>query len=93
MIAGIAVSSLLVALGGTIGLTLLLPYIYLLFASGLAFMFWQWKKVFPYNPFAKVLLVILLGSATAVVCFYQLSHYFVAWHEAPSTRQSFTRQL
>lgn len=93
VIAGVIASSLLVALGGTVGLTLLLPFVYLLFASGLAFTFWQWKKVFPYNPFAKSLLALLLTTAAVAVCFYQLSHYFIAWREAPVTRQTFIYRL
>lgn len=93
VLAGLVASCLLVALGGAVGLTLLLPYMYLLFASGLAFAFWQWKKVFPYNPFAKGLLTVLLACAMTVVCFYQLSHYFIAWPEAPSTKRSFIYRI
>ncbi len=67
----------------------LLPIVYILIASGLAFMINQWLTVFPRNPFARGLMIVLIALAVSSVSYYQLSHYFLAWARHPETRASF----
>lgn len=80
---------LLVSLGGAVTIVLLLPFIYLLVAGGLNFMIEQWFKVFPYNPFARTMAVVLLLASVTVVTFYHANSYFVAWPQAPATKEVF----
>ncbi len=75
---------------GVISLTILLPFIYLLVGGGIAYIFTNWLRVFPRNPFAFGLLIALLTITTAVVTYYNLSSYFVAWPQAPATKQVFS---
>ena len=76
----------LVSFGGLVTIAVLLPFVYLLVASGLNFMIEQWFKVFPYNPFARGTATILLIAAISSVTFYHLSNYFIAWPQSPATK-------
>ena len=94
LLMGVLVSgSLLVALGGAVNLTLLLPFVYMVVTFGLALMLRQWFVVFPRNPLARNVGVVLLGIVVALSAFYHLSHYFIAWPNAPATRQAFSQKL
>lgn len=83
---------LLVGLGGAVSIALLLPFVYLLVAGGLNFMIEQWFKVFPYNPFARTMAIILLLASVSVVTFYHVNNYFIAWPQAPATKEVFNIQ-
>ncbi len=83
------IGSLLIGLGGSMTLTILLPFVYLVVAAGLALMLQQWFTVFPRNPLARGLAVGVLTLAVGVTSFYHLMHYFVAWPNAPETRAAF----
>lgn len=94
MIAGcIILTSILIAFGKVVGLHILLPFMYILVASGLDMLLTQWFKVFPSNPFAKVLIIVLIVSAFTAVTFYNLSKYFIAWPQAPITKSTFNLKL
>lgn len=81
---------LLISLGGPIPIALFLPFVYIIVAAGLAYMLRQWFIIFPRNPLARNLAVGLMSIAVLLVTFYQLSHYFVAWPNAPPTKQAFS---
>ena len=86
ILGSLVLSCLLVALQGSVTLAILLPFVYLLVAGGLNFMIEQWFMVFPYNPLARGLAVILIVGALGATTFYHLNRYFVAWPQAPATR-------
>ncbi len=86
---GIIFCCLLVTIGGFVSMIILLPLLYLLAAGGLAYVIAMWYKVFPNNPIAHGLASILIFSAMISSCYYNLSHYFVAWPQTPATRQAF----
>ena len=83
------VGTLLIALGGAVSLSLLIPFIYILVAAGIGFMLDQWYKVFPRNAIAQGVGMGLIVLAVAASCWYGLRHYFVAWPNAPATQQVF----
>ncbi len=83
---------LLVA-GGGVNIAVLLPLIYVLAASGMAFLLQQWLVVFPRNPLARSVGSILLTSCVFLVSFYHLSRYFIAWPQTPATKNVFHRTL
>jgi len=89
MVAVLVVGTLLIALGGAVSLSLLIPFIYILVAAGIGFMLDQWYKVFPRNAIAQGVGMGLIVLAVAASCWYGLRHYFVAWPNAPATQQVF----
>lgn len=91
-VAIIAVGTALIALGGLTSLTLIMPFIYLLVASGITLLLQQWFTVFPRNPLAKWAAVTMVSAAVGLTIFYQLSSYFIAWPQAPTTKQTFVHK-
>lgn len=89
LFATLVLGSLLVALQGTVSMSILLPFIYLLVAGGINFMIEQWFTVFPYNPFARNLAIVLISSAMIVVGFFHINKYFIAWPQAPATKATY----
>lgn len=82
----IVLSVLLIGLGNVATIALLVPLLYIVIANGLAYMLQSWFTVFPNNPFARSLGIVLLAAAVGISSFYQLNRYFVAWPEAESTQ-------
>lgn len=89
---GLIVGSLLIV-AGTSKITILLPFVYILLASGISFLLQQWFTVFPRNPLARSIGWSLMAAAITMSCFYNLSHYFVAWPNTPATRAAFSEKL
>ena len=85
----LVVGTLLIALGGPVGLSLLVPVLFLLVAAGLHVLLKSWLRVFPLNPIARQLGVSLLVVAVAVSCMYNLRAYFIAWPHNPTTQAIF----
>lgn len=93
LLIGIAsISTLLIAFGGPVGITFLLPVVYILASAGIALLLQQWFTVFPLNPVARALGVILLSSTILLASGYHISRYFIAWPHVPATKSSFSRQ-
>ena len=86
-------TDILVALGGPVTLSLLLPFVYLVIATGLAFLLGEWLSVFPRNPLARGFGLAIVTLAVLLSCTYQLDRYFIAWPRQPATKQAFAGQL
>lgn len=82
-----AVSVALVTLG-VVPITLILPLIYIFVAAGVALMLQQWFTVFPRNPLARMVGLLLISIAIAISCFYQTQRYFFAWQASPETNEA-----
>lgn len=82
----------LVGLGGPVSLAVLLPFIYLVVAGGMALMLQQWFTVFPINPVAKTLGACLMTIAVLMSAYYNINHYFIAWPNNTDTKQVFTHK-
>ncbi len=91
--AGLLLGSLFIALGGPVHITIIMPFVFILVASGLEYMLDLWFTVFPRNPLARRLGVGLLTVAIAMSVTFQLGHYFIAWPRAPQTKAIFTHNL
>ncbi len=87
-----AVSWVLVALGGPVSLSLLVPLLYVFVACGLGFLLHDWLKVFPRNPFARSFGIGLIILAVTASSFYNLRAYFVAWPHSTDTISVFTHK-
>jgi len=88
-----AITVLLVALNGPIFFALLLPIIYIVATAGLTLLLQQWFTVFPSNPIARGLGIIIIVIALGMTSFYHVNRYFVAWSGNPQTKNTFTHQI
>jgi hypothetical protein len=79
----------LVGLGGPVGLSLLVPLLYIAAATGLAYLLHDWLKTFPNNPLARSLGVGIVVFAVALSCLYNYRAYFVAWPHNTATKVVF----
>lgn len=75
----LAIGIVLVALGGPVGISLLVPILYIAAATGITFFLHDWMRVFPLNPLARGLGVGLIVAAVVLACTYNTRAYFVAW--------------
>lgn len=84
--AGLAI--LIIGLGGAVQLSLIVPVVYLLAASGTAYLLNDWLKKFPKNPVARSFGIVLIAVVIAISSLYNLRSYFVAW---PNNQQTVSR--
>jgi hypothetical protein len=80
---------LLTALNGAPALGMLVPTVYLIMVGGLAWLFYQWKKVFPRNPIAEVTALTLLGVLVVCTMAFHAERYFTAWRLSPDTVRTY----
>lgn len=90
VIGGIVFWSLLIAIGGPIRLAVLVPYIFAVVGLGITLMLQQWFTVFPNNNIARSSALFLMYAVVFVNVGYNISHYFIAWAQAPETTQIFS---
>jgi hypothetical protein len=83
------VSFILVGLGGPVGLSLLVPLLYMAVATGLAYLLHDWLKTFPNNPLARGLGIGLVMFAVVLSCAYNYRAYFIAWPHTAVTKATF----
>lgn len=79
--------------GNQAGIVILLPFLYLVIATGLQRFMNQWLEVFPRNPIARWVGKGLLLAAVVLSVNFQLQRYFVAWPHADETKAVFNQQL
>jgi hypothetical protein len=87
-----AVGLALTALGGGVTIAYLIPILYLFIATGLDHLLGEWLNVFPRNPVARATGTVIICIMIAFSIFYQLRSYYVAWPNAPATRQAFNHK-
>jgi 4-amino-4-deoxy-L-arabinose transferase-like glycosyltransferase len=83
------VGFVLVGLNGPVGLSLLVPLLYVGAATGIAYLLHEWLSVFPNNPLARGLGIGLLALVVGLSCVYNLRAYFVAWPHNQTTQAIF----
>lgn len=79
----------LVSLAGPVGISLLVPLLYIAAATGIAYLLHEWLAVFPVNPFARGLGIALIFIAVGMSCAYNMRAYYVAWPHNYTTRAIF----
>jgi hypothetical protein len=90
---GFLVGAILYALHGSVSIIILAPFIYIFASIGIAYMLDNWFKVFPRNPVARNVGVGLIISALLITSYFHLSRYFIAWPNAPETKQAYNIRL
>jgi hypothetical protein len=89
LIVSLIVGAVLIALGGSVSLSIIIPIIYIFIAAGVAYLLSKWLSVFPENPIARSLGYILISLAVAASVVYNLRDYFVAWPHNDASVSSF----
>jgi hypothetical protein len=87
------VGVLLVALHGPVSINLLVPLLYIVAATGIAYLLREWLIVFPLNPFARGLGIALISLAVLMSCVYNLRAYYVAWPHNSVTKATFRYEI
>lgn len=87
---GLLAGLLLLGLGGLVSNVILMPLIYIIALAGVALMVQQWFTVFPRNPLARSVGVVVITVAVLLTSFYQLDRYFQAWPASKQTKQLFS---
>lgn len=80
---------ILISINGAFSITFILPLLYIIATSGIAFMLKQWLTIFPRNPAAAYSGVTLIIIGICLSIFFQIKHYFIAWPKAPETKQAY----
>ena len=83
------IGAILIALGGPVSLSLLVPLLYIVAATGITYLIKEWLQVFPLNPIARSIGLALVAIAVVLACAYNLRAYFVAWPHNDNTRAAF----
>ncbi len=88
-----AVAALATAISGEFeNSMILLPFLYLLAAIGIEYLLEQWRAVFPRNPLAKWVALIVISLAVIVSANFQTRRYFIAWPNNAATKAVFTAE-
>lgn len=88
MVLGALLAVLLGALGEVrLGVTLFLPFAFILMAGGVSYLLDTWYVVFPKNPLARNFAFIVLILVVAASSMYQLKKFFVVWPNTPETSE------
>ncbi|HUD81728.1 MAG TPA: hypothetical protein VMR08_03865 [Patescibacteria group bacterium] len=93
LLIGLLLGCWLVALNGPAELTVILPFLYVLIATGFVYVWELWRSVFPVNPFAKAAGALILTVAILFSCNYHTREYFVAWQNNADTKAVYTQKL
>lgn len=84
---------LIIGIGGLASLSLIVPVVYLVVTTGIAYMLHEWLKVFPNNPFARAIGITVIAVAILLTSIYQMRSYFVAWRYSPDTAKVFVEKM
>ncbi|MEX0881520.1 MAG: glycosyltransferase family 39 protein [Candidatus Saccharimonadales bacterium] len=66
-----------------------LPAVAIFIAAGLRYLYIEWRRVFPLNPFARALAVSLLSLVVAVNLLYAGRYSLVAWQHTTETKSTY----
>jgi hypothetical protein len=70
-------------------LALSLTPLVIFITAGLRFLYIEWRGIFPRNPLAKNLALLLMGAVVIVNLFYGLRYSLIAWPAAMSTKSAY----
>lgn len=84
---------LIIGIGGLVSLSLIVPVVYLVLTTGIAYMLHEWFKVFPNNPIARSIGIAVIAVAILLTSIFQTRSYFVAWRYSPETSKVFTQKM
>lgn len=89
IVAIILFSCILGVFVGPVALTIALPLIFIVITAGIALLLQQWFTIFPRNPLARSVGLLMICFVIGLAGYYNLRSYFVAWPRAIETKQVF----
>ncbi len=90
LVAAMAFASVAAGLNDNISLLLLgFPAAGLFIATGLRYLYVEWRGVFPRNPAAKYLAIVLIALIGAVQMLFGIRYALVAWPDSVATRDTY----
>jgi hypothetical protein len=66
-----------------------LPAIAVLIGAGLRYLYIEWRRVFPFNPFAYALAIALIALVVGTHLFYGARYSLIAWPQTTETKNSY----
>ena len=87
------VLTVLVSLNGPVRISAMIPIVFVLMTGGINHMLQLWSTVFPRNPIAKSVGMILMSFVVAFSCTYHVTRYFVAWPRSRDTKTAYSHQV
>jgi hypothetical protein len=66
-----------------------LPAVAVLMAAGLRYLFIEWRRVFPLNPFAYGLAISLIALVVGAQLMYAARYSLIAWPQADTTKKTY----
>ena len=90
VLGALLVSVVLILLGGGATIAMIVPLLYLIIAGGIYYLLDQWLTVFPRNPVARAIGIAIICIIAGFSAFYHVRAYYVAWPQAPETKQVYT---
>lgn len=66
-----------------------LPAVAILIGGGLRYLFIEWRRVFPLNPFAYGLAISLIALVVAAQLFYAARYSLIAWPQTSETKSTY----
>lgn len=72
---------------------LLLVPAFIIIAAGISVITNQWLTVFPRNPVARTVGILLVSVVVGASCIYSLRSYFVAWPNTSATKDAYRQIL
>lgn len=83
---------LLASLGGGVTFACIVPFLYLLIATGIDRFLGTWLTVFPRNPVARIGGISIVCIMLIFSVLYQVRAYYDAWPHAPATQKTFNHR-
>jgi 4-amino-4-deoxy-L-arabinose transferase-like glycosyltransferase len=77
--ASLGLGWILSALNNNQSIYIILPLISLLIPIGIYYLYKEWKKIFPRNPYSDISARIIIGTLVAAICLYNILLYFIVW--------------
>lgn len=88
LLLGLTLATILIVMfSSVVSIALLLPILYIVSASGIAFLLSSWFTVFPRNPAARTAGVVMCCLLGLFIVSYHTQRYFIAWPNASETRR------
>lgn len=84
-------SLILIFLNGPLYISLLLPSVYIIVATGIKYLKHQWFAIFPNNPLARGFGALLILISIMMVSGYHIERYFIGWPETEKYQQVYNR--
>jgi hypothetical protein len=89
----LVVGWILGSLNNNMSIYIVLPILSLLVSIGLYYLYSEWKRVFPRNPYPDFAAKFIIGLLVGCIVIYQVSLYFIVWPHTTQVLAIYTHHL